>query len=51
VIDENDFYHFGASLKNLDARGFMFSRLEEPSVIRSLKQTIESEWDKAAILI
>jgi hypothetical protein len=51
VIDENDFYHFGASLKDLGARGFMFSRLEEPSVIRSLKQTIESEWDKAAILI
>ena len=51
VIDEDDIYHFGASLKDLGARGFMFSRIEEPSVVRSLKQTIDAEWDKAATLI
>jgi len=33
VIDDHEFYHFGASLKDAGRHGFMFSRIEEPRVI------------------
>jgi hypothetical protein len=44
IIDETDFYHFGASLKDLGSRGFMFSRIEEPAVIEALKKRFTDEW-------
>jgi len=47
VIDGNDFYHFGASIKDLGKRGFMFSRIEEPETTRSLYIRLSEEWEKA----
>jgi hypothetical protein len=51
VIDDDQLYHFGASLKDLGGRGFMFSKIEEPSIVRLLKQAIDEEWLKAKVVI
>jgi hypothetical protein len=51
IIDDNDVYHFGASLKDAGRKGFMFSRLEEPSVLDELRKRIAAEWQKANVLL
>lgn len=51
VVDDTEFYHFGASLKDLGRRGFMYSRIEEPVVIELLRQKFTEEWDKATPVI
>lgn len=47
IIDRIDFYHFGASIKDLGNKGFMFSRIEEPEIIKSLSSKLSQEWTKA----
>ncbi len=47
VVDDIDFYHFGASIKDLGNRGFMFSRIEEPEIVKSLSAKLAQEWNKA----
>lgn len=49
IIDEKDFYHFGASIKDLGNRGFMFSRIEEQKVINALCTELSQEWKKAKV--
>ena len=44
IIDESDFYHFGASIKDLGKRGFMFSRIEETEMIDALRNKFQHEW-------
>jgi hypothetical protein len=51
VIDRTDYYHFGASLKDVGNKGFMFSRIEEPSVIDTLRKQIDAEWSKAPVVV
>lgn len=51
IIDNHDFYHFGASIKDLGNRGFMFSLIEEPVVIDSLQSEWENEWARATVVI
>lgn len=51
IIDDSDFYHFGASLKDLGGRGFMFSRIEEPAVIDTLRKRLLSEWQKGDLIV
>ncbi|MHB8277405.1 MAG: hypothetical protein ACYDIA_07105 [Candidatus Humimicrobiaceae bacterium] len=48
LIDYNDLYHFGASIKDAGNRGFMFSRIEEVEIINLLKKKFNEEWNKAA---
>jgi hypothetical protein len=50
-IDDKDYYHFGASLKDLGGRGFMFSRIEEPSVIAAVKKQFDDEWSRAPVVV
>ena len=50
-IDGIDFYHFGASIKDLGTRGFMFSKIEEPTVINALNQQWSKEWDAGTLVI
>jgi len=47
VVDGIDYYHFGASIKDLGNKGFMFSRIEEPEIIKSLSSKLSQEWKKA----
>ena len=51
IIDDQDCYHFGASIKDLGNKGFMFSRIEEPVVINALHNDLAQEWIKATIII
>ncbi len=51
IVDDRDFYHFGASIRDLGHRGFMFSRIEEPEVIDGLRKKWIQEWQKATITI
>ena len=44
VIDGNDFYHVGASIKDAGKRAFMISRLEDPLNVNSLRETIRQTW-------
>lgn len=51
VVDDAEFYHFGASLKDLGHRGFMFSRIEEPDVIGALRAKAQAEWASATVVL
>lgn len=44
ILDQNQFFHFGASLKDLGNKGFMFSRIEEPFVQKSLLNEFNAKW-------
>jgi hypothetical protein len=47
IIDDLDYYHFWASIKDVGKRGFMFSRIEEQEVIESFSKKFAEEWKKA----
>lgn len=49
IVDSRDFYHFGASIKDLGNRGFMFSRVEEQEVINTLSAKWNQEWNRAKV--
>jgi hypothetical protein len=51
IIDNKEFYHFGASIKDLGNRGFMFSLIEESFVIDALRQQFNQEWANATVVI
>ena len=44
IIDNKEFYHFGASLKDAGKKGFMFSKIEEPIVQKSLLNEFNTKW-------
>lgn len=44
IIDDSDYYHFGTSLNQAGKRVFMFSKMEEQSVIDALRMKWDSEW-------
>ena len=46
IIDETDFYHFGASFKDLATRkSFMFSKIEEDLIKKTLLDNFNDIWD------
>jgi hypothetical protein len=51
IIDEKKYYHFGASIKDLGNLTFMFSLIEEESVVNSLKAKLSQEWAVANVEI
>lgn len=51
IIDNCDFYHFGASIKDIGNRGFMFSRIEESPIIDALRAKWVEEWGRSAQII
>lgn len=51
VIDNAEFYHLGASIKDLGIRGFMYSRIEEQAIIDLLTQKLHEEWKQAKRVI
>jgi len=50
IIDDAEFYHFGASIKDLGNKGFMFSRVEEPGVLAALRSNFSQEWKSAELV-
>ncbi len=50
-INDSNFYHFGASLEHLGNKTFMFSKLEEPLIIKELKIHWEAGWSGATVVL
>jgi len=48
IVDDTEFYHFGASLEHLGNKAFMFSKLEEPAMITALRNHWRQAWDQAS---
>jgi hypothetical protein len=44
IIDETTFYHFGASLKDLGNKAFMFSKIEEEKNKATLLEKWQTDW-------
>lgn len=51
IVDDVDFYHFGASIKDIGHRGFMFSLIEEPEIVDALRTKFLKEWSMAKVVI
>ena len=51
IVDSSQFFHFGASLKDLGKRVFMFSRIEEDLVTHVLRDAIDQEWKVAPPIV
>jgi hypothetical protein len=49
-VDGATCYHFGASLKDLGKKGFMFSRIEESRVVADILTQFEKEWQAASLV-
>jgi hypothetical protein len=47
IIDNKFFYHFGASLKDLAKRTFMFSKINQPSIQQAFFNEFNAEWNIA----
>lgn len=47
IIDDNDFYHFGTSIKDVGKRYFMFSRIEEPFIFKNIRNEFTKRWETA----
>jgi len=45
ILNRKEYYHFGASIKDLGKRGFMFSLIEEDFIKRNLIAEFEKEWE------
>lgn len=51
IVDNTDCYHFGTSIKDAAIRNtFMFSRIEEPTVLMTLKHEFTTEWGCGAVV-
>ena len=50
VLDDSILYHFGASLKDVGSRTFMFSKINQPEIIQSFIADFESKWITAKVL-
>jgi hypothetical protein len=51
VIDNSAVYHFGASVKDLGKKAFMFSLIEEPDMVAAIQAKFTKEWAGAAVEI
>jgi sugar-specific transcriptional regulator TrmB len=46
IIDDKHFYHFGASIKDLGNKAFMYTQITEPLIINLLQQALLVEWNR-----
>lgn len=51
MVDNAAIYHFGASVKDLGKEAFMFSLIEEPTVVAAVQAKFATEWNLATVLI
>jgi hypothetical protein len=51
LIDRSHSYHFGASIKDLGAHGFMYSKLEEPLLVDRLRSEFDRAWTAAPVIL
>ena len=46
ILDNQNFYHIGASIKDAGNKTFMFTKIEDESLKDTVRKKIESEWPK-----
>lgn len=46
VLDDQSFYHIGASIKDAGNKTFMFSKIEDENVIDTIRKKINLEWSE-----
>lgn len=51
VIDGTEHFHVGSSIKDAGSRGFMFSRIEEPSIVAAFGAAWTTTWNAASVFI
>lgn len=44
IIDQKDYYHFGASIKDAGRKGFMYSKIEQPSWKKVILDEFNAQW-------
>lgn len=44
IIDDSDFYHIGASIKDAGNKIFMFTRIEDEDIKESVRSKFKTEW-------
>lgn len=44
IIDEEGYYHIGASIKDAGNKIFMFSKIEDRDIQKVIMEKIKSEW-------
>jgi hypothetical protein len=49
IVDDRDFYHLGASIKDAGKKGSMLSHIEQPSVIHDIRVNWAKEWASAKV--
>jgi hypothetical protein len=47
IIDLREHFHFGASLEHLGNKTFMFSKIEEPTMVETLQKHWHKVWEEA----
>jgi hypothetical protein len=47
VIDQREYYHIGASIKDAGKKAFLISRLEDEPVVSLLQQHVDATWNRA----
>ena len=50
ILDKKDAYHFGASLKQLGDKAFMFSKIQRQDLLTALINGFDTEWQNSTIL-
>jgi len=51
AIDNTEYYHIGASVKDAGKRAFLISRLQDQPIINILKQYINQVWSAAKVVL
>ncbi len=51
IIDEHIFYTMGASVKDAGKKTFMFAKISENFIIKTVKQKFAEEWDRNLLII
>jgi sugar-specific transcriptional regulator TrmB len=49
IIDDIEFYHIGASVKDLGNKTFMYSKIEDDFLKKDLLNQFKVEWDKSLV--
>lgn len=47
IIDDQLFYHIGASIKDAGNKTFMFSKIQDESIMNSIRNKLKSEWPES----
>ena len=50
IIDDEDVYHFGASIKDAGKSGFMFTRIEGPDMKEAVRRSWTAAWGAAKLV-